>query len=199
MKNYKTSLDKLGLAFAILGFLFAAGCTGAELTADDTTNSPPASDSMADTTVATAVAEVDVPTPEPTGEKVVTIGSAVKPGSTAAGSVVTIAVRVRTMKPWHIYAINKPTGVSVPTKLKLKLPAGVTEVGEWDIPEPKKYDEETFIYEEDVVFRKQLKIAADATGLVNIACDVKYQPCNDQSCKQPTSETTSVALEISAP
>lgn len=206
MKNsIKNEINALVVALATVSMVVATGCVGTESTAEIplTPVSESSDDGSADTVAQVAesseLQEFEVPAPEPTADKVVTIGSGVNPGSTAAGSVVTYAVRVRTMKPWHVYAINKPTGVSKPTKLNLKLPEGVTAVGEWDIPEPKKYEDDVFIYEEDVVFRRQLKIADSATGMLNIACKVDYQPCNDQSCKAPTSEVTSMGLEVTAP
>ena len=184
--------------------LVITGCLG---TSSSTTVGMPADTTDAGDGAATDTATQDVPpmetievaTEEPTASKVVTLGSGVKPGSVAAGSIVTIAVRLRVFEPWHIYAVDKPTGVSVPTKLKLKLPAGVTSVGEWKIPDPKKYDEDVFVYAKDVVFRHQVKVADDASGLLDIGCEVKYQACSDQSCKPPTSGTTSVALEVTAP
>ena len=180
----------------LITFVVSAGCLG---TSTETTIGAPAGTTADGSGGASMpLAEIEVPVAQPTATDVVTLGAGIDPGKAAPGATVTVAVRLRILEPWHIYAVNKPTGVSVPTKLELKLPAGVTKVGEWDIPKPKAYesDEEVFIYAKDVVFRHQVKVADDASGLLNIKCDVKYQPCNNDSCKPPTSGVASVALEV---
>lgn len=178
------------------------GCNGSMAEA---TSAKDSADAGTDTATGTAtdelppIEEIDVPVKDPTAQKVVMVGSGIKPGSVEPGAIVTFAVRARIGEPWHIYAIDKPTGVSKPTKLKLKLPEGVTAVGEWNIPDAIAHDQdgdEIFVYEKDVVFRHQLKVGADATGLLDVGCEVQYQACKETSCMAPTSETTSVALEV---
>ena len=206
MKTHPFSRPFFQLLIAAIT-LVVTGCLGTSsettIMYADTTDTGPdllttvsADVSPADTAEAPMLEPDEVPAAEPTAAKVVTLGSAIKPGGAAPGAVVTLAVRVRIAEPWHIYAVNKPTGVSIPTKLKLKLPEGVTRVGEWKIPDPKEYEEGVFVYEKDVVFQQQVKIGDNASGLLNVGCEVKYQPCNDQSCKAPTSATTTVAIEV---
>lgn len=201
--NFKTISSPATSLVLLITLVVTTGCLGTSIettvgaTENETTDAPDAPAAPAAATDELPPFEtIEVSTEEPTATDVVKLGSATKPGAVAAGGVVMIAVRVRVAEPWHIYAVNKPTGVSVPTKLKLKLPEGVTAVGEWDIPKPKEYEDDVFVYEKDVIFRRYVKVADSATGSLNIGCEVKYQPCNDQSCKPPTTGTTSVAVKV---
>ena len=74
----------------------------------------------------------------------------------------TLAVKSRIAPSWHIYAINKPTDVQIPTSLKLSLPDGVEEVGEWDIPESHPINPTTYAYDNEVTFRRLLKVSDSA-------------------------------------
>lgn len=197
VETNQPSLLSLAILSCVASLMLLVGCA-----AEGTASAPTAGATAEATEELPPIEEFEVPVKDPTAQKVVMVGSGIKPGSVEPGAVVTLAVRVRIGEPWHIYAIDKPTGVSKPTKLKLKLPAGVTAVGEWNIPEAHAHDqdgEEIFVYEKDAVFRHQVKVGADAAGLLDVGCEVQYQACKETSCMAPTSETTSVALEVKAP
>ncbi|MEM7312190.1 MAG: protein-disulfide reductase DsbD domain-containing protein [Planctomycetota bacterium] len=151
------------------------------------------------TTAPVAIAEVvdqelsefEVPTDEPGGKNVAQFGVAIEPATAPAGSLVTLGVRARIMPEWHIYAIDKPTGVNVATTLKLTLPEGLEEVGEWKAPEAHAFDAETFGYEGDVTFRRFLRVKEGATGPLEVKCDIGYQTCTKTSCLAPASTSQS--------
>ena len=143
-----------------------------------------------------ALADVTVELAEPSGENVVTWGAAVDKPAIAVGDVVTLAVRAKIDPAWHIYAVKgtNTTGVNVPTTLELKLPAGVEQVGDWDIPESHLISDDTHAYDSDVVFRTQLK--ATAAGSHAVSCAVGFQSCNDKMCRPPTSIDVSANLIV---
>ena len=183
--------------FWCLGWLCCAGCIGTEST------SPPMpvgeSNGPAEAGTPAAFADVDVPAAAPSDDQPATWGVAIQPGSTAAGETVTVAFKARIAPGWHIYAVDKPTEPQIPTTFTLQLPPGIEEVGNWDIPESHPI-ESIFAYEGEVVFRRLLKVAADAEpGLKEITCQIGYQTCSDRMCLPPSSETKSVALEVTAP
>src|SRR5262245_57161213 len=66
------------------------------------------------------------------------------------GDEIEFTVTAEVESGWHIYAVDKPTGVSIQTTLKLTPSKGVSAVGKWKIPEPTRDDkasEETYFYE----------------------------------------------------
>jgi len=142
------------------------------------------------------LSEFEVPTPEPSSSDPASFGMGIDPGSTSRGSLVTVAIRARIATGWHIYAVDKPTDPAKPTQLTLKLPQGIIEVGEWDIPEPHEKGN-IFQYDGEVVFRRFIRVQEDAVpGLYDLECKVAHQPCQDDRCLRPTSKTVSVALEV---
>ncbi len=193
----------------LMALSLATGCLGTSTevsistTEGTTTTSGDADAALSPTTAPEEelppLEELDVPAADPSASNLVTLGAGVKPGGVEPGGIVTLAIRVRIADSWHIYAVDKPTGVSKPTELELNLPDGVTAAGDWDVPKPKEYEKGVFVYEKDVVFRRRVKVADNATGMLDLKCKVKYQPCDKTSCRMPTSGTTSIGLEIKDP
>ncbi|HVJ81111.1 MAG TPA: protein-disulfide reductase DsbD domain-containing protein [Planctomycetia bacterium] len=132
-------------------------------------------------------------------KKPVVLSASIDPEKAKAGAEVEIAVTAKIHDHWHIYAVDKPTGGSVPTSLKLTLPKGATSEGNWSTPEATKFgsgDEEAFGYESEAVFKKKIKLAADASGKLEIAVDVKYMACNDMTCLPPKTVTVKATVEV---
>lgn len=143
------------------------------------------------------LAEMEVPVAAPSEAQRATWGVAIQPGSVQPGEVLTLAVKARMAPEWHVYAVNKPTDVQIPTRITLQLPAGIQELGAWEIPEPYALHPNTFAYEGEVTFRRRLKVADDAAPeLKEIGCEIGYQACSDKMCLPPKTEQLHVALEV---
>ncbi|HEX4071444.1 MAG TPA: hypothetical protein VHX68_09750, partial [Planctomycetaceae bacterium] len=56
------------------------------------------------------------------------------------GDAFTVTVNVQIAPGWHIYAVDRPTGVALPTKIRLELAAGLESTGKWTSPEPSLDD-----------------------------------------------------------
>jgi len=163
-------------------------------------------ETIADTTATQAElqvvdpATVDVLTGDPSDDDPVAVGAAVDRGEAKAGDVVLLVVRSKIAKPWHIYAVEGPTGVARPTKLELTLPDGVSIAADWKLPDAEVTDSPTgpvSIYQGDVRFSVTLKIAENApASTFGIECEVRYQACEDSRCLPPTSNKLTVPLTI---
>jgi thiol:disulfide interchange protein DsbD len=132
-------------------------------------------------------------------KKPVFLSASIDPEKAKAGAEIEISVTAMIHEHWHIYAVDKPTGGSVPTSLKLTLPKGASAVGEWSSPDPIKIgmgDEAAFGYETEAVFKRKIKLAADASGKLEIAVDVKYMACNDMTCLPPKTVTVKATVEV---
>ncbi len=142
------------------------------------------------------LAQVNVLVDDPDSTNVVTLGMALEPAQAEPGEMVTLAVRMRIATDWHTYAMNQPTDIQIPTTLKLALPAGLEEVGDWDIPPAHPLDESTYAYENEVTFRRFVRVKEGASGSQEIRCEVGYQACTAESCLRPTSATIDATLEV---
>ena len=172
-----------------------AGCQPT-MTADSTSESESAS-SNEQVFVEVPLAEVSVELEDPTAQNVVTFGGALDQPTMAVGDVRTVAIRAKMVDSWHIYAVDKPTGVNVATKLELVLPNGIEQVGDWDIPPAHSIGDNTFAYESDVVFRTQVRATSSLSpGQLSIDCKVGHQACNDSMCRPPSSTTVSIPVTI---
>ena len=123
-------------------------------------------------------------------EKVVTIKASIKPDKL---NHFTVTVQMDIASGWHIYdKVGK--GPEVPTSLKLKLPEGVTEVGDWHRPTSTDGSAvDSLVYEGQVSFSKSVAIQPSAYGK-NIDVIVSYQACTDQLCNRPQNKTISIAV-----
>jgi hypothetical protein len=143
-----------------------------------------------------------VPIGNPGREQVVVVAAAIFPPKAKPGDVVTLAVRFRAAIGWHIDAVEESdqTGPSVPTRLDLSLPAGVSPEGDWVVPEPDDFVDATGrkrIYANDVTFRRRLKIDhRQPLGTIELPCTVSYQACNDSRCTRPGPLELRSALEV---
>ena len=50
------------------------------------------------------------------------------------GDVQKIVVELQIKPGWHIYAMDGPVGMSLPTRIKMELPAGIEARGAWSAP-----------------------------------------------------------------
>jgi DsbC/DsbD-like thiol-disulfide interchange protein len=134
----------------------------------------------------------------PSDRNPVVAGAAVAPTKVKAGETFTLVVQASTASNWHIYAADAPTGGSIPTTLKLKLPEGVSTKGEWIYPASKQHaGVDGWIYDGDLTFRRKLKVASDVpAGPIEITCEFGYQACDASSCRPPTKLRLKAKAEI---
>ncbi len=142
----------------------------------------------------------DLSLDEPTNAKPLSVAAAFSPKQAGPGDTITLEVRAKTARGWHIYAVDKPTGVSVATSLKLTLPQGVTASGPWRLPEPEldiSGGSPTFVYHGELSFRRELRVAKDiAAAQYSVTCDFGYQACTAASCLAPNKIRLTVPLTI---
>jgi hypothetical protein len=143
---------------------------------------------------------IEINVESPTDIAPVTAGAVVSPASAIAGDTVTLTVRVRIAREWHIYGVSMGGGPSQPTSLKLKLPDGVAATGDWSAP-PSEYETTPLginpVYQSDVEFSHKLKISDSAMpGDIDIHCKVDYQACDRSKCLPPASLDLKATLNI---
>jgi DsbC/DsbD-like thiol-disulfide interchange protein len=96
--------------------------------------------------------------------------------------------------------MGRPEGPTTPTQLSLKLPKGVSPVGDWQAPKPDRFYSgagESRGYMGEAKFTHELAIENEqAAGQVEIGCEVLYQACNDRMCDRETKTTVSAKLDI---
>jgi len=114
-------------------------------------------------------------------------------------------VLVIDIKPgWHINTNPANPDFLVPTKftIKSKLKSKLTNV---KYPSGKKltipgFEQPIHVYEKRVLVRGELQIPASAAGKSEeIEIQVRYQPCNDKQCKNPTTLTLNGKIPVAAP
>ncbi len=132
-----------------------------------------------------------VPIDNPSRENVVVVAAAIFPQTARPGDAVTLAVRFRTAIGWHVSTVESAdqTGPAEPTRLDMKLPAGVSPDGDWVLPQPDTCVDamgRRRVYTDDVTFRRRLKIDhRQSMGTLVLQCTVSYQACNDTVCTRP--------------
>jgi DsbC/DsbD-like thiol-disulfide interchange protein len=146
----------------------------------------------------TSVPSVKIRLDEPSNRHPVVAGAAVAQPKMNAGGTFILVVKARTAPNWHIYAADIPSGSSIPTTLKLKLPKGIAPKGEWTYPKPTQIPgTEGWIYEGDMTFHRVLKLSPDvAAGPIEIGCEFGYQACDPFSCRPPAKIDLQVKAEV---
>jgi hypothetical protein len=106
------------------------------------------------------------------------------------GESFTVTVDVQIAPGWHIYAIDRPTGLALPTKIRLELPGGLESAGAWTSPEPALDDssagEPAFVYHGTASFQQTIRVKQRApAGPMVIPLEFRYQVCDRFSCRAP--------------
>ena len=109
-----------------------------------------------------------------------------------AGEAFDVSVEIRIAPGWHIYAMERPSGSSLPTTVELSLPTVLELAGDWTLPDPAieiaKSDKPSFVYTGDVLFRRKLRVStATQPGPLTIRGELKFQACDRFSCRPPDS------------
>jgi hypothetical protein len=115
------------------------------------------------------------------------------------GETFEIAVTIQIAPSWHIYAVNRPAGISAPTVVSLELPACVEQAGEWKYPDPlldaAETERPTFIYTDQTIFRRPVRVSSTAgSGKLKMGGKLQYQACDPFSCRPP--ETIELQTEV---
>jgi uncharacterized protein len=151
--------------------------------------------------VSTARREPKSPGAAARSDGVVTASAVVDRSTVHAGDTFTIRVEAHIETGWHIYAIDRPTGPSIPTSIDFKLPKAMTWEGDWSGPEPTLDDahpqEPAFYYEGAAAFTRAVRVAKDApAGSLGLEGALHYQACNQTSCRAPTQEPVRAEIQI---
>ena len=130
-------------------------------------------------------------------QKAVTIKALINP-ETEKPNQFSVMVELDIASGWHIYD-DVGEGAEIPTSLKLKLPEGVTAIGDWD--RPISMDGNTLgsmVYEGQVSFSKSVAVQPSAYG-ESIDVTVSYQACTDLRCNRPKNKTVSIVIPKAEP
>jgi Disulphide bond corrector protein DsbC len=137
------------------------------------------------------VTEKAPPSATSKGDSLVTASVTVDRPKLGPGDLFTLRIVVHIEPEWHIYAIDRPTGPSIPTAIKFQLPKALAWDGDWTTSEPALDDahpeEPSFIYTESASFSRRVRVAKDAPpGTLVISGSLHYQACNRSLCRAPT-------------
>jgi hypothetical protein len=134
-------------------------------------------------------------------DSLITASATVDPPTARAGDTFTVRVEVQIESGWHIYAIDRPTGPSIPTSFNFELPKNLAWDGDWTGSEPAlddtHPDEPSFIYTGSVSFSRRMRVAQGAApGAVTLRGNLHYQACDKFSCRAPTREPLKTEITI---
>lgn len=135
--------------------------------------------------------------PEPTDREPVTVGLSWANPSFQPGIPAQVRVWVRVAPGHHIYSAEEPSPTYTPISLKLTLPEGWTEYGEWSQPVATAKDGHS-ILSGDLIFRRYIRIPPQASGTVRLNCEVRVQACNADFCWPPRSLQAETVVELPA-
>ncbi|MCL4854669.1 MAG: hypothetical protein KJZ78_25185 [Bryobacteraceae bacterium] len=122
----------------------------------------------------------------------VTASFRAEPAKIRAGGLFRLVIDVHIVAGWHIYALNKPAGVAVPSKIRLCSPTFVEEIEAWASDSPPNAElqgqEVVHVYDGNVTFRCPTRVSKHALkGTTRVRCVLEYQACDRFSC-QPLEE-----------
>jgi DsbC/DsbD-like thiol-disulfide interchange protein len=118
----------------------------------------------------------------------------VKPGGEA-----TLKLTATMEHGWHIYAVDKPTGLSRKTTLKLAVGDKLKADKDWKIPAPvrdRKAEDETHYYDGDVTFTRKIKASDAAEGVMEATVTADFMACNEEMCLPPKKVVVKAALKV---
>ena len=131
----------------------------------------------------------------------VTASATVDRPTVRTGDTFTVRVEVQIESGWHIYAIDRPTGPSIPTSFNFELPKNLAWDVDWTGSEPTlddaHPDEPSFIYTGSASFSRRVRIAQGAApGAVTLRGNLHYQACDKFSCRAPTRQPLETQITI---
>jgi hypothetical protein len=110
------------------------------------------------------------------------------------GSDMTVIVKTRIKRGWHLYALVPPEEPFIITEGILILPKDVTAEGDWVKTPPtlSPLDKGVFIWEQEVVFTRRLKAQSGIKGILEAG--LFYQACDWKQCLPPVEKTIKLKL-----
>jgi len=130
-------------------------------------------------------------------EKPVTIKGSIEPQAEKANHF-TVTVQMAIASGWHTYD-QVGEGTAIPTSIKLKLPEGVTAIGDWNRPNSTDGSESnSTVFEGEVSFSKSIAVPQNLFGK-SVDVIVSYQACTDKMCNRPQKKTISIAIPTKEP
>jgi hypothetical protein len=148
-----------------------------------------------------AKAEPKITVADPSGHEPVTVGIATDHPSARPGDIVEVLVKARIAEGFHIYSANvtNPKSFNTATSVQLALPDSIEPLSDWSVPTARHVGAE-WIYTNAVVFRRLLKVRADASaGPLPIKGELRCQACNDELCWPPKDIPISTIINIETP
>jgi DsbC/DsbD-like thiol-disulfide interchange protein len=125
--------------------------------------------------------------------------AAFEPKSVKPGGEATLKIKATIESGWHIYAVDKPTGLSRKTAFKLAVADKMTPAKDWAIPDPVKYEkaeEETYAYLEDTTFSRKVRVSESADGALEATVTIEFMACNEETCLSPKKVPLKVVLKV---
>ncbi|ADY30271.1 MULTISPECIES: protein-disulfide reductase DsbD domain-containing protein [Cellulophaga] len=117
--------------------------------------------------------------------------------STEDPTVKTLIFNATILEGYHIYAYVSPKDPYIQSKIELKLPEGVTSIGELQTPTIKAYPGkgELYVYTGKIQFKQSIKIEANYYNNNVIKCGLFYQTCNANICLPPTQKDVLLTIK----
>ena len=115
------------------------------------------------------------------------------------GTIVPLKFTATIQPGWHIYSLTLPENASPrPSKVTLGENAALDSYKIYQ-PQPERkldptIDLDTEMFEKKLDLWIPAKLAATATGAVEIAASANYQVCDDRECLRPVTKTSSVSV-----
>jgi thiol:disulfide interchange protein len=120
----------------------------------------------------------------------------------APGAVVLLHLTAKLEPGWHLYSLSPtPENIPIPTTVAFADSPAVESFAVYQ-PKPEKrleplfgYEVETFVDEAVLLVQAHLKKDAPA-GELPLTAKVRYQTCNDKTCKPPKTKTATFTLTV---
>ena len=120
----------------------------------------------------------------------------------APGAVVALRLTAKLEPGWHLYSLSPtPDNIPIPTTVSFAESPSVESISLYQ-PKPEKkldlsfgYETETFVDEAVLLVQAQLKKDAPP-GALALTAKVRYQTCNDKTCKPPKTKTAVFTLVV---
>jgi hypothetical protein len=138
--------------------------------------------------------------PAPTADKPLVAGAATSAGAASSGDTVTLIVRARLARGWHVYTAVPESQPYIVTQATLTLPDGLEPLGPWrtteGVPDPKHPG--LRLAREELALLRTIRVTdAAAAGSAAITCKLTWQICSDDGfCLPPESQELLLTLDI---
>jgi len=126
----------------------------------------------------------------------VVIQAEITPPMAKPGDVVTLAIRMRIARGWHVYATVPAGNSPQATELHLDTPTGMTAEESWLNPPAKPFQSGVSIYVGDVVFQRKLRIGKVKEFKLEVPIRVSFEACSSEKCLPPSSQSFKVSVDL---